>query len=185
MSRPFPPELQALLDKAKELGIEVQVFGGDENKPKEDVCPCPVCSMRRARAAAQPASSSFAPGEKGTGETGPAETKLDSVMLYLERITNELGENIAKLIGAGDERSLARDQDLRRVTDELHAKLNVQSSAQRSLNIAQNERIQALEETVRRQVGLLHKRVTKRKQEIGTKSNRRLSAQEKLARSKI
>lgn len=181
MSRPFPPELQALLDKAKELGIEVQVFGGSQPGATRD-CPCPVCAQDRALKAKRDTQTAQ-PGPAAQ-ETGPAQSPAD-VMGFLTKLTSELADNLIKVMGSFDERSLARDGDLRRVTDELHAKLNVQSSAQRSLNIAQNERIQALEETVRRQVGLLHKRVTKRKQEIGTKSNRRLSAQEKLARSKI
>lgn len=163
MSREMPVELRKLLEagdipaliaKAKELGVEVEIRRMDGRKPDPN-CPCPVCTAKRIAGNA-PADGSGLPNR-------------DAALRHLDKITDELGSHITSIVEAVDGRSLARDKDLHRHIDELTEALRIQGMENARFDQqfnAAGKLIAELQETVRKQVGLLHKRVTKRKGEI-------------------
>jgi hypothetical protein len=176
MTNPIPPELQSLLDRAKELGIDVQVLRGPP--PKEGECGCPVCTQDRALRAKREAQAKQ-PGQ-------PAEQTKPGAREFLTKLTNELTDMIVGF----DKRSLSRDTDLKQHYEELRSfayDINTRyaehvDTLNAGYNTLRNEitslrgELESLKESHRKQIGLLHKRVTKRKAEVRTVASKKKAA---------
>jgi hypothetical protein len=147
----LPPQLQELLKSLEANGTKVEILSATElgkaseaSSPpsdKKDDCNCPACSVRRALMSGQGIPPLVATLDRMAESM--AQRLADRVKEMVEPIRTELQRQVE-----------INDNNMERLANYLERIQGLEA------------RILLLEESHRKQVGLLHRRVTKRKGEI-------------------